>query len=1476
MKRFLGLAFVFAMISVSVFQASASTPEQHHAMSLLDESSLTRSSSLGRAYQTIVTPASTQRLNTQEQTAFYGAPYYCNDFYFGDCGLHADLDGAIQAWWVEYKRYWGVNDSNCSYYYTLTGSGGASKTFVLMYIHGTACGGGPSGIYGSAYSYDPNKNNGEPDKCCSAGDPINLGTGNEFEDQEDYDAGGPLQFHRYYNSNAAIASTQIGSHWRHSFDRSLEYLTDGTNSTVTIYRPDGKQVFFEKTGGVWTADPDVNDALVENDDASGNLIGWTCFVAASQQFEHYNADGLLTSIEDLSGQVTSLAYSDGTTPPAIAPAPGLLITVTDPRLRQLNLTYDSSSRINQITLPDGSTLGYGYDTSNNLSTVTYPDSSVRTYKYNESGHVAVSMPNALTGILDENTVRYADIHYDSSKRATSSQLGNTIAADLTQVSYNADGTTKVTYPLGVQSTFGFAMSYGKLQAGSSSTPCSPACSQNAASRTYDANGNPLSTTDFKANTTAYTFNNAGLETQRIEAHGTSVQRTTNTQWDDVLRNPLDRQVLDSNGSLTAKTSWTYNVRGQVLARCDEDPTVSGATSYVCTDTGTPPAGVRRWVYTYCDGVLSGSCPLIGLLLSANGPRTDVSDITTYTYYQTDDATCASAPTTCPHRKGDLWKVTNALGQVTETLKYDGAGRVLSIKDSNGITTDFEYHPRGWLTARKVRGINNSSENDDQITGIEYWPTGLVKKVTQPDGSYITYIYDDAHRLTDAANNAGNTIHYTLDDAGNRENEETKDPSGILTRALSRDYNQLGQLQTQFDAQLHPTGFTYDDNGNPDTVTDALGHVADNDHDPLNRLKSAIQDLNGIAAQTQFEYDALDNLTKVTDPKGLDTTYAYDGLSDLKDLVSPDTGATHYEYDKAGNRLSQMDAKGVTATYSYDALNRLTGITYPTTSLNVGYVYDTPGAVCQTGENFGKGRLAKITDATGSTSYCYGRFGDLLRKVQVTNSKVFTVRYGYDRAGHITSLTYPDGTVADYVRDGLGSITETGLTRPSQSRVVVVTGATYAPFGPSIGWAYPGGRTLARPLDLDYRPAQVFDGGSGGGLSLSFGFNDIGNLDTLQDGLQSQALARYHYDGLNRLDQTQDGPTGTPIETYVYNTTGDRLSTTVNPNITTNYAYPAGNHRLFSVGGVVRLYDANGNTTSIGGTAKVFRFNDANRMDQAKAGGSVLMNYAYNGKGEQVRRYLGATNSYTVYDEAGHWLGDYDGTGAPIQQTVWMDDLPVGLVDAGNLYYIEPDHLGTPRTVIDPARNVTVWRWDLDGEAFGNTAPNQDPDLDSTNFVFNLRYPGQRYDSATGLNYNYFRDYDPNIGRYVESDPVGLLGGWSTYAYVGDNSLSLADPFGLASLATRGTTQRRIDSLSDVLDTSLCDWWPASPNCSETICVRYLCKVKDKCGKVYEYFIGRGYPYAAPSGYDPGSDGKCKCVLRCAPGNLNCPGLDLGG
>jgi RHS repeat-associated protein len=111
---------------------------------------------------------------------------------------------------------------------------------------------------------------------------------------------------------------------------------------------------------------------------------------------------------------------------------------------------------------------------------------------------------------------------------------------------------------------------------------------------------------------------------------------------------------------------------------------------------------------------------------------------------------------------------------------------------------------------------------------------------------------------------------------------------------------------------------------------------------------------------------------------------------------------------------------------------------------------------------------------------------------------------------------------------------------------------------------------------------------------------------------------------------------------------------------------------------------------------------------------------------------------------------------------------------GNLSYIHTDHLNTPRLITNQA-GQTVWRWD-NVEPFGGNLPNENPS-GLGNFTCNLRYAGQYFDKETNLHYNYFRDYDPAIGRYIQSDPIGLAGGINTYSYVGSNPLIYEDPTG---------------------------------------------------------------------------------------------------
>lgn len=1225
---------------------------------------------------------------------------------------------------------------------------------------------------------------GKNNEICPVGDngsnPIQSALGHKIQKEEDFPISGGFSFTRTYSSRNEHRGSSFGRRWNHDFDISVQPIHADDDGLIGAFarRANGDLILFNiNEQSVAPSDPDVVIRLEAEWDEDGELLGWVV-VNENDGLEIYAPDGYLSYLEAKDGKILHFGYSEFKR----------LNSISDRKGRAVNIEHDALGRVNRIVSQSGEAYRYTYDSDSRLVRVTYPSQDdsgpFKEYLYENS-----QFPDLLTGLVDEQGTRYVTWAYDEQGRGILSVYGDEQGeVGRVSLSYIQDGATRVTNPYGQERDFTFVTQHGAVKLEGLSLRAD-GCGGNGSLRSYDANGFLESMVDFRGYVTEYDHDASGREGGRTEAVGTDVQRNVGTDWHNEFRVPIERRIYDASASLVVRTNWTYNTRGQALSETRTDPAKSIS---------------RTTTTTYCEeaDVTAGLCPLVGLVTSVEGAHTDVNDLTTYTYYPGDHPDCAAAPTTCPYRKGDLWKIVNASGQVTETLRYDGAGRPLSVKDANGVITDFEYHPRGWLTGRKVRGPDDNTETDDRITRIDYWPTGLVRRVTQPDGAYTEYDYDAAHRLTIIRDNAGNSITYTLDNAGNRIAEETRDAAGMLRQTLSRVFNQLGQLATQADASANPTDYTYDANGNLKSITDALGRETVNDYDPLNRLVRTLQDVDGIEAETGFEYDALDHLTKVVDPNGLETTYTYNAFGDLLQLDSPDSGITTYTYDSAGNRTGQVDARGQGSTYAYDALNRLTAIAYDgAPELDVGYVYDVVQPGCDPRETFAVGRLTAMSDASGSTRYCYDRFGELVRKIQVTNGQTFALRYAYTKGGRLNQLTYPDGSVADYVRDAQGRITEIGVTSPGGSREVLVTDATHYPFGPAAGWAYGNGRTLGRTHDLDYRSQSILDSATGG-LDVGYSYDPAGNLTALHTGdLAAPPRASFDYDALGRLTAFRDGATGDPIESYGYDATGNRTSF-ANSGGSQAYAYPADSHRLESVAGRLRVYDAAGNTTrrDVLGGRYLYHHDAAGRLGSAafETQGvgvnpprppmvmplgltATVTRYVYNGKGERMRRFRGMEDVNTVYDEAGRWLGDYDVAGTPIQQAIWLDDYPVGLLVGASginrLHYVQPDHLGTPRAVIDPVRNVAVWTWDLASEAFGNSPPNEDPDNDGTSFVFDMRFPGQRYDAASGLNYNYFRDYEPGTGRYSQSDPIGLGGGVSTYGYVGGDPLAFIDPLG---------------------------------------------------------------------------------------------------
>lgn len=1246
---------------------------------------------------------------------------------------------------------------------------------------------------------DPQKNNDCDGSTATAGtNPCNVGTGNKYQSEVDYAGIGiyPLKLGRVYNNGSttpsSVETTVWGSHWRGVYDRSIAYATNGAISTAAVKREGGKQHYFNLTGTNFIGDADVVGTLVRlGVDASGNATGWT-YTNERDEIERYDASGKLVTITNRAGQVQTLTYSDGTTgvnggfvldatgaaTTAALPA-GRLIRVTDPSSRSLQYEYDVAGRVVKATDPAGGAYTYAYSDATstaNLTSVTYPDGKIRTYLYGEAANVSftpnagVSYLHSLTGIVDENGVRYASWTYDAAGRATSSEHG-VFGSGIDRVSMayaapdaSGNSSTTVVDTQGTSRVYGFSTTLGVVKnTGISGQPCNDC----AAATTYDANGNIASSTDWNGNVTHYVYDlTRNLETSRTEAFGKPEARTITTRWHSTYRLPA------AIAEPLRITSFSYDASGNLLSKSIQPTTdVTGASGLSAIASGI----ARTFTYTYNAS---------GQVLSVNGPRTDVSYLTIYTY----------------DTQGNLATVTNALNQITTLDNYDANGRIGRITDPNGLVTTLSYDARGRLTART---------EGSETTSYQYDGVGQLTRITLPDTSTIQYTYDNAHRLTDITDVDGNHIHYTLDKAGNRTKEEILSPTNTVITTHDRVFNTLNQLYQDIGAANQTITYGYDNNGNLLTITDPLNHVTSNIYDALNRLSKTTNPNNGLI---QYSYNGLDQLTQITDPRNLITQYARDGLDNLNQTISPDTGTMLNTYDAAGNLKKATDARGITTTYTYDALNRVTNIAYPTGTATT-FEYD--GGV--SGAANAKGHLTKMSDESGQTTYTYNANGRLLTKTQTVGAgrtaKSFILTYAYSTTGKLSSLTYPSGNRINLGYDNAGRINSLTLNPTNSngsgtntaSTINLMSAITYAPFAEPTNWTWGNNSPYTRSRDPDGRVSAYPLGDSlSNGLNRTLNYDAASRiLNTSHTGSSTPAAATfnqsYSYDTLDRLTSFTASNTN---QGYQYDASGNRTQATFGSTTYTN-AIAATSNRLMATTGPspakTNTYDAAGNLTSDG--TVIYTYSNRGRMASAKYGKNTT-SYLYNGLGQRLKKtaptsIIATGINYYLHDQSGHLLGEYDANGNVIQETVYLGDSPTIVLKqttttvsrnvtstATNVYYIYADHLNTPRVLTRATDNKIVWRWDS-ADPFGVNLPNENP-YGLGAFSYNPRFPGQIYDRETNLHYNYFRDYDPTTGRYSTSDPIGLRGGINTYSYVGGNPLTRIDPTGLDWIYSQST------------------------------------------------------------------------------------------
>jgi YD repeat-containing protein len=481
--------------------------------------------------------------------------------------------------------------------------------------------------------------------------------------------------------------------------------------------------------------------------------------------------------------------------------------------------------------------------------------------------------------------------------------------------------------------------------------------------------------------------------------------------------------------------------------------------------------------------------------------------------------------------------------------------------------------------------------------------------------------------------------------------------------------------------MSSTLLAYDAQGNLASSKDALARTTSSTYDALNRLLTVTQPGGPL---TRYNYDNAANLTAVTDPRNLATTYGYDGLRNQVSQVSPDTGTTTRTFDAAGNLATSIDARGAKATYTYDAAGRVTRISYTQTGFATeNHTYTWDGGT--TGAPNAKGKITQLVDPSGTTKWTYTPHGRVASRQQVSGSVTLTQSYTWT-AGRLTGITIPSGQSIGY------SYTNGRVTGVTLNGSPLILNGDYEPFGPVANWDWSNGHTTYRDYDADGRIVSWEFRNGASILRRNISWDYANRITSIVDPADAANSHTYGYDVLDRLTTALSGATVPTTRQYAYDAIGNRQNATIDGALT-NYGYSASSNQLLNLTGAssrTYTYDAVGNPIQI--DARTATYSLANRLTKLADGAATVATYKLNGLGQRVAKTIGSTTTRYFYDEQGRLVGEYASNGALIQETIWLDDLPIatlrptgiGIPTPVAIYYVHADHLGTPRAVTKPS------------------------------------------------------------------------------------------------------------------------------------------------------------------------------------------------
>jgi len=831
-----------------------------------------------------------------------------------------------------------------------------------------------------------------------AGNPILPATGEKVLSETDLSGQGadPLSLVRHYRSSQAgiggrdlAVNPGLGQAWSHNHAVSIRWegVAGTANSVARVIFGDGSVRAFDWDLGSasWSAGNSA-DTLVFN------TLGLLYKRLDDDSQWQFDATGKLLTVTQRNGWITTYTYSTASTPPHIAPVPGLLITVSNQFGRTLSFAYIAGNQLASVTASDGQVTRYTYGgtaAASRLITVTYPGLAggtvSKTYLYENT-----TFPQLLTGINDELGVRLATYAYDAQGRGISTQQAG--GANLYTVSYGAAGVAVVTDPLGTQRTYNYETTKGKLAVTSADKP-SGTGNSSAASRMQDANGFITQETDFLGVNTMYTWDiNRRLPLTTTKAAGLPEVQTTATQWHTSFRlpvlvteagrtiaytydtqgNKLSQTVTDTASNVTRTASWTYNPQG-LLATETANGIVKQSYAYYSNTSfsGTVPNEINT------DPMFGGVSLLLNGIGAAGSPVVD------------------SSPSPRSLTVLGNAQISTAQGKFGgSSIYFDGGSSYISTPASGA----FQFGAGNFTVESWVYQANNTTGYPSGIQSImgQYQlgvngnaSFGLLAIEGRPQaaffaGSSLVAVINAPNALALntwnhlAAVRNGNlvTLYVNGVSVGSAALSASLDISSRNV-AIGADSIGAGGWNGYLSGLRITKGFArYTANFTPPAQAFPVSGPIAVDPNAVGHTAGDLQSVTNAAGHvTQFTlYDRAGRVRQMIDPKGIVTDMAYTPRGWVSNVaVTPPGGVartTSYTYDNAGQLTGVVMPDTTTMSYSYDAAHRLTGVT-DAKGNTVAYTLDAMGN--KVGE--------QVKDPSGNLQRNITRVYDALNRVQ---------------------------------------------------------------------------------------------------------------------------------------------------------------------------------------------------------------------------------------------------------------------------------------------------------------------------------------------------------------------------------------------------------------------------------------------------------------------------------------------------------------